>query len=73
MNPNDNLAKTTAVDYDPFADAALARVAPSTEPQREIWLAAKLEPDASLAYNESISLRLSGELDGPALQSALQA
>ncbi|HUH30747.1 MAG TPA: amino acid adenylation domain-containing protein [Rhodanobacter sp.] len=72
MNPNDNLAKTTAVDYDPFADAALARVAPSTEPQREIWLAAKLEPDASLAYNESISLHLSGELDGSALQSALQ-
>ena len=71
MNPND-ATTATAVDYDPFADAALARVVPTTEPQREIWLAAKLEPEASLAYNESVSLRLSGELDVTALQTALQ-
>jgi len=64
---------STAVDYDPFADAPLARVAPSTEPQREIWLAAKLEPEASLAYNESCSLRLRGKLDTNALHAALQA
>ena len=62
----------TAVDYDPFADAALARVVPTTEPQREIWLAAKLEPEASLAYNESVSLRLTGDLDVAALQGALR-
>src|SRR3546814_16333240 len=30
----------TAVDYDPFADGALARVVPTTEPQRESRLAA---------------------------------
>lgn len=73
MNTNDRMTATVAVDYDPFADVALARVVPTTEPQREIWLAAKLEPEASLAYNESVSLRLDGELDVPALQAALQA
>ncbi len=62
----------TAVDYDPFGTGMLARVAPSTEPQREIWLAANLGTDASLAYNESITLRLRGALDLDALAGALQ-
>ncbi|KRF02129.1 hypothetical protein ASG87_11660 [Frateuria sp. Soil773] len=70
MSPHDH---AIAVDYDPFAGTALARVVPTTAPQREIWLAAKLEPDASLAYNESVSLRLAGALDVAALQAALQA
>ena len=64
---------STAVDYDPFAGAALARAVPTTEPQREIWLAATLEPESSLAYNESASLRLRGVLDGDALRGAVQA
>jgi len=61
----------TAVDYDPFA-TGLARVVPSTEAQREIWLAAKLSVEASLAYNESVALRLRGVLDVAAMQAALQ-
>ncbi|HEY2622776.1 MAG TPA: condensation domain-containing protein, partial [Dyella sp.] len=72
MSPNDTTAAPVAVDYDPFVGTALARVAPTLETQREIWLASKLEPEASLAYNESISLRLRGTLDVPALQAALQ-
>ncbi|HEY2616408.1 MAG TPA: amino acid adenylation domain-containing protein [Acetobacteraceae bacterium] len=72
MSPNDTTAAPVAVDYDPFAGAALARVTPTLETQREIWLASKLEAEASLAYNESISLRLRGTLDVPALQVALQ-
>jgi amino acid adenylation domain-containing protein len=64
---------STAVDYDPFADAPLAHVVATTEPQREIWLAAKLEPEASLAYNESVSLYLAGALDIAALQASVQA
>lgn len=72
MNTHDLNVVSTAVDYDPFADAALARVVPATASQREIWLAAKLEREASLAYNESVSIRLSGELDVPALRAALQ-
>ncbi|NCT68905.1 MAG: amino acid adenylation domain-containing protein [Rhodanobacteraceae bacterium] len=65
--------RARAVDYDPFAQAPLARVVPSTEAQREIWLAAKLDAAASLAYNESVSLRLAGALDAAALRRALQA
>lgn len=61
------------VDYDPFAGGALSRVVPSTEPQREIWLADQLGSDASLAYNESVSLQLRGVLDQAALGRALQA
>src|SRR3546814_6294609 len=57
----------TAVDYDPFADGALARVVPTTEPQREIWLADELGRDASLAFNESVTMRLKGRLDAAAL------
>ncbi|HEX5124543.1 MAG TPA: amino acid adenylation domain-containing protein [Rhodanobacteraceae bacterium] len=62
----------TAPDFDPFAGAALARVVPTTEPQREIWLAAKLDPAASLAYNEAVAIRLSGTLDVDKLRAALQ-
>ncbi|HEY4147015.1 amino acid adenylation domain-containing protein [Pinirhizobacter sp.] len=71
MSAQDIIA-TTAVEYDPFAQAALSKVAPTTAPQREIWLAASLEPEASLAYNEAISLRLRGALNVAALQAALQ-
>ena len=62
----------TPVDYDPFAGPALARVVPTTEPQREVWLADRLGREASLAYNLSISLRFSGELKLDALHGALQ-
>jgi len=66
-------ANAVAVDYDPFADGGLSRVVPTTEPQRELWLAARLGEDASLAYNESVSLRLRGALDADRLQRALQS
>ncbi len=60
-----------AVDYDPFASGQVTRVVPTTEPQREIWLANQLGIDASLAFNESVSLRLRGALDVAALQQAV--
>lgn len=60
-----------AVDYDPFADAPVARVVPTTEPQREVWLADRLGREASLAYNESILLRFEGALNVNALRQAL--
>lgn len=62
----------SCVDYDPFAGGSLARVVPTTEAQREIWLAAQLSREASLAYNESVSLRIRGALDLDMLQRALQ-
>ncbi len=63
---------TTSVDYDPFSSPAIARTVPSTEAQREIWLATRNGTEASLAFNESVSYRLRGELDLPALRGALQ-
>jgi amino acid adenylation domain-containing protein len=61
-----------AVDYDPFAGGAVQKVVPTTEAQREVFLAHQLGVDASLAYNESVSLIWQGELDVPVLISALQ-
>jgi amino acid adenylation domain-containing protein len=73
VNPNESPASTlTEIDYDPFA-VAMTRVVPSTEAQRELWLAAKLGVEASLAYNESVTLRFHGALDHAALRAALQA
>ncbi|MEZ4360740.1 MAG: amino acid adenylation domain-containing protein [Kofleriaceae bacterium] len=64
-------ARTTEV-HAPAAAARPGAVAPSTEPQREVWLADRLSPEASLAYNESVSLHLRGELEVPALREALR-
>ncbi len=65
-------SQLAAVDYDPFAQPALARAVPVTEPQREVWLADKLGSEGSLAYNESVSLRLRGALDEQALRAAVR-
>ncbi len=62
----------TEVDFDPFADD-LSRVVPTTEAQREVWLASQLGHEASLAYNESISLKMSGPVDRRSVQKALLA
>ncbi len=65
--------QVTAVDFDPFAGPSLVRTAPVTHAQTEIWLACQFGGDAAnRAYNESISLRLSGLLDQPAFDRALQ-
>jgi amino acid adenylation domain-containing protein len=63
----------TVGEFDPFAGPALERVIPTTEAQREVWLADRLSREASLAYNESITLHLHGELDAGALGAALAA
>lgn len=60
-------------DFDPFAGGEVERVVPTTEAQREVWLADQLGTEASLAYNESASLHLRGAVDSAALQAALLA
>ncbi|MFD2570936.1 amino acid adenylation domain-containing protein [Spirosoma soli] len=61
-----------AVDFDPFAGPDLVRLAPSTEPQTEIWTACQFGgDDANRAYNESVSLRFNGPVDKLALELAL--
>ncbi|CUA98539.1 amino acid adenylation domain [Thiomonas bhubaneswarensis] len=73
MNDLSHASSATAVDYDPFADAApVARVVPTTEAQREIWLACQLGGDATLAYNESITLHLHGAFDLQPLSAAVR-
>ncbi|WP_288424903.1 non-ribosomal peptide synthetase [uncultured Spirosoma sp.] len=64
---------TVAVDFDPFAGPPIALVAPTTEPQQELWTSCMLGgDDASRAYNESVSLRFSGRLDRLAFDRAWQ-
>jgi len=60
------------MDYGPFAGRELAQIVPTTESQREIWLADQLSQEASLAFNLSVSLRFTGDLDTGALQRAIQ-
>ncbi|HEX8106152.1 MAG TPA: aminotransferase class III-fold pyridoxal phosphate-dependent enzyme, partial [Kofleriaceae bacterium] len=64
-------AARTAIAVAAEAGVPGTRSSPSTEPQREVWLAARLGPEASLAYNESVSLHLRGELDVAALRHAV--
>ena len=47
--------------------------APLTESQIEIWLSAGLGDEQNCCYNESFTLKLTGELDRSALQHALDA
>jgi len=65
-------ATPNAAEFDPFALGAVERVVATTESQREVWLADKLSPQASLAFNESNTLSLRGTLDVAALRGALQ-
>ena len=51
-------AEDAAEDFDPFAGGLIERIVPTTEAQREVWLGDRLSPEASLAYNESMRLRL---------------
>lgn len=75
----DAAAEMIASEFFPVRRKELAlaedgtRVVPTTEPQREIWLADQLGTEASLAYNESVSLHLRGALDVERLRAAVQA
>ena len=70
--PASRLAAVDAVEFDPFAGPELLRLVPITESQAEIWAACLLGgDDASRAYNESVTLRLTGPLDRAALERSL--
>lgn len=59
------------VTFDPFAGANIVSTAHCTESQKEIWLSAQLGDDASCAFNESVSLELTGPLNVEALERAI--
>lgn len=64
----------TEVDFDPFAGPVIARLGFTAEPQIELWTACVLGgDDANRAYNESVSLRLTGPLNRDALERAWQS
>lgn len=66
------MSDKTPIAFDPFAGGEIVLSAPVTEPQQEIWLAIALGGDeASLAYNESVSMVIRGPLEVGILQQAL--
>lgn len=67
------LHRLSPVDFDPFAGPSIQKTLPTTEPQREVFVAAMMGDDAACAYNESVSVELDGPLDRARLQAALLA
>ncbi|WP_316749141.1 non-ribosomal peptide synthetase [Pedobacter gandavensis] len=60
-----SLYTLTPVDFDPFENKSreIEKIVFTNEPQKEIWLSCMIgELAANLAYNESVSLDLRGEL-----------
>ncbi|MET1255844.1 amino acid adenylation domain-containing protein [Aliikangiella maris] len=62
---------THAVDFDPFAEGALALTCATTEAQKEIWSSIQIHEKATCAFNESITLHLLGQLNIDELKSAI--
>jgi amino acid adenylation domain-containing protein len=69
----DTASKAPAPLRSACADLTFVAEAPMTEPQREIFLAAKVGDDASCSFNESFSLYLRGSLEAEALGQAIDA
>ena len=65
--------KLVPVDFDPFGGGAIERTVPSTEAQREVFIASQMGADASCAYNESVSLELKGALDTARIDASIIA
>ena len=63
--------KQVIVDFDPFKGPVIERILPTTEAQREVYVASVMGVDANCAYNESVSLILTGKLDRASLELAL--
>ncbi|CAE6863376.1 D-alanine--D-alanyl carrier protein ligase [Paraburkholderia nemoris] len=63
----DALALTPPAEQKPLVES------PLTEPQKEIWMSAQLGNEASLAFNESFTLELTGHLNEAAFERAFAA
>lgn len=67
------IQNVTTVDFDPFAGPEIVRIAPATEPQKEIWAACLLGGDnATRSYNMLNSLHFKGAFDRAAMERAIQ-
>lgn len=63
----DALASTPSAEPKPLTES------PLTEPQKEIWMSAQLGNEASLVFNESFTLELTGHLNEAAFERAFAA
>jgi len=61
----------TSANFNPFAGGELLRVTPTTRPQKEIIASAQLNDVANTAFNEAVSVKLSGPLDRELLGNCL--
>lgn len=59
----------STANFNPFAGGELLRVAPTTGPQREIIASAQISEVANTAFNEAVSIKLSGALDPERLRN----
>ncbi|PWT77348.1 MAG: non-ribosomal peptide synthetase [Bacteroidetes bacterium] len=72
MNKENKDIELLPVDFDPFAGSEILKIAPTIEPQLEIWASCMIGgDDANRAYNESVSLLLTGTFQLDALNKAL--
>ncbi|SDN01139.1 amino acid adenylation domain-containing protein [Daejeonella rubra] len=61
-----------SIEFDPFAGPEIEKAVPAIEPQSEIWTSCLIGgEDANRSYNESVSLKLQGQLDLESLERAL--
>lgn len=70
--PPQNTEIAPGVDGSGEDEIARIRTAPTTEAQKELWFLTQLGNDASLAYNQSMTLRMRGLLNVAALHKAVQ-
>lgn len=62
------------VDFNPFEGNEIEKVIITNESQRELWLSCMLGgDDASLAYNESVSVHLKGDFNRVAFEKAIRS
>ncbi|WP_316780210.1 amino acid adenylation domain-containing protein [Pedobacter antarcticus] len=71
-HPNQNIIYKP-VDFNPFEEEkGIEKIIPVNEPQKEIWLSCMIGgDDANSAYNESVSLDFSGEMNMYYFETAL--
>ena len=66
---------TTSTDrlaLPPLTRTAVGDSHPASLHQRRVWMQSRMRPAASVSYNETSALHLTGELDVPALRQAIQ-
>ena len=69
----DALQRVGILGNAPLTEPAQLTQAPLTEPQKEIWMSAQVSHEASLAFNESFTLELNGDLNEAAFERAFAA